>query len=63
MKRGEALAHLQELPGIGPFSAELFLPRRVGYPDAFPCEEPGLRRAIALAMLERIADNRRPYRS
>ena len=32
----DGLAHLQQLPGIGPFSAELILIRGVGHPDALP---------------------------
>lgn len=73
MDRAEALVHLQKLPGIGPFSAELILLRGVGDPDAFPATEKRLHRAMAaayhlgdepeIAALERIADQWRPYRS
>jgi DNA-3-methyladenine glycosylase II len=69
----EALAHLQRLPGIGPFSAELIMIRGVGDPDVFPSRTPRLHRAMAdfydlgpeprLAALEAIADGWRPYRS
>ena len=69
----DAMSHLQRLPGIGPFSAELILLRGVGDPDAFPLKELRLHRAMAaayglgddadLATLERIADGWRPYRS
>ncbi|MEJ7665054.1 MAG: hypothetical protein WKG07_38810 [Hymenobacter sp.] len=73
MDRDAALAHLQKLAGIGPFSAELILLRGVGDPDAFPRTEKRLHRAMAaayslgeepaLATLERVADQWRPYRS
>ena len=73
MDRAAALAHLQTLAGIGPFSAELVLLRGVGDPDAFPRTEKRLHRAMAaayslgeepaLANLERVADQWRPYRS
>jgi DNA-3-methyladenine glycosylase II len=69
----EALAHLQRLPGIGPFSAELILIRGAGDPDVFPSRTPRLHVAMAdaydlgpeprLAALEAIADGWRPYRS
>ena len=36
MAHDEAMSHLQQVPGIGPFSAELILPRGPGDPDAFP---------------------------
>ena len=73
MDREEALAHLQQLPGIGPFSAELVLLRGAGDPDAFPQHEKRLHRAMATAYglgdepaletLERAAERWRPYRS
>ncbi|MBC7920967.1 MAG: DNA-3-methyladenine glycosylase 2 family protein [Ferruginibacter sp.] len=73
MDREEALSHLQQLSGIGPFSAELVLLRGAGDPDAFPRHEKRLHRAMATAYhlgdepdldaLERVADRWRPYRS
>ena len=73
MTRDEVTQHLLQLAGIGPFSAELILIRGMGDPDAFPREEKRLQQAMAVAydlgdspdldMLERIADNWRPYRS
>lgn len=73
MAREEAMSHLQRLPGIGPFSAELILLRGAGDPDAFPRLERRLHHAMAAAYhlddepalhtLERIADGWRPYRS
>ena len=69
----EALADLQKLAGIGPFSAELILIRGVGDPDAFPQTELRLHKAMATAYgfgdaptpdaLERVAERWRPYRS
>ncbi|OGX82138.1 hypothetical protein BEN49_02960 [Hymenobacter coccineus] len=73
LPRDEALAELQQLPGIGPFSAELVMMRGVGEPDAFPLLEKRLHRAMAAAYdlgeapdlptLERIAERWRPYRN
>lgn len=73
MEREAAMAHLQRLGGIGPFSAELILIRGVGDPDAFPKTEMRLQRAMAeayglgpdpdSAKLEQIAEGWRPYRS
>ncbi len=73
LDRAEALAELQQLPGIGPFSAELIMMRGVGEPDAFPLLEKRLHRAMAAAYhlgdepdlptLERIAERWRPYRN
>jgi DNA-3-methyladenine glycosylase II len=69
----EALAHLEKLPGVGPFSAELTLIRGVGTVDLFPRETPWLYRAMAdaydlgpeppMARLEAMARAWRPYRS
>ncbi|CAM2811887.1 DNA-3-methyladenine glycosylase family protein [Streptomyces albus] len=70
-----ALTDLKELPGIGPFSAELILIRGAGHPDVFPAHEPGVHQAMAAAYgldsqaaasttrLAAIADAWRPYRS
>jgi len=68
-----ALAHLQALPGIGPFSAELILLRGSGHPDYLTLLEPRFRRAVREtygldhdptdADLQRISDNWRPYRT
>lgn len=68
----EAIARLRELPGIGPFSAELILLRGAGYPDAFPTAEARLHDEMAhvyglteppAAELARIAEAWRPYRT
>jgi DNA-3-methyladenine glycosylase II len=70
-----ALTDLRELPGIGPFSAELILIRGAGHPDVFPANEPRVHKAMATAYgldaataadttrLVAIADAWRPYRS
>ena len=73
LPREQALADLQQLPGIGPFSAELILMRGVGEPDAFPLTEKRLHRAMAaayplgadpsLAALAQVAERWRPYRN
>ena len=68
----EAVADLQRLPGIGPFSAELTLVRGAGHPDVFPTAERRLHAEMAAAYdlrdpsparLAAIADRWRPYRS
>lgn len=69
----EALARLEELPGIGPFSSGLILLRGAGSPDLLPTSEPRLGRAVAMAYdleapptpeeLQRLAQNWRPYRT
>ncbi|MEU6479177.1 DNA-3-methyladenine glycosylase 2 family protein [Streptomyces sp. NPDC047017] len=71
----DALKALQELPGIGPFSAELILIRGAGHPDVFPACEPRVHRATATeygldaataddpGRLAALAETWRPYRS
>jgi DNA-3-methyladenine glycosylase II len=49
LPREEALALLQTLPGVGPFSAELILLRGAGDPDHAPEHEARLAKAIAHA--------------
>lgn len=73
LTRADATARLQELAGIGPFSAELVLIRGIGDADVFPRTEKSLHRAMADAYdlghdpdidrLERAAETWRPYRS
>jgi DNA-3-methyladenine glycosylase II len=68
----DALARLQTLPGIGPFSSELILLRGAGHPDYLTLHEPRFRRAVAEAYglhhepsdadLQRISEAWRPYR-
>lgn len=69
----EALSRLRDLPGIGPFSAELILLRGAGEPDHLPAHEPRLARAVARAYglermpgveyLREISEKWRPYRT
>src|ERR1700744_3455990 len=69
----QALAALTELPGIGPFAAELVLLRGAGDPDHIPAHETRLARAVALAYglssppsvadLVKLSENWRPYRT
>lgn len=70
--REQALAALQELPGIGPFSAELVLLRGAGDPDGFPRQERRLAQAMAPRYgladpgpeeLAAIAERWRPHRT
>ena len=73
LPREAAMADLQQLPGIGPFSAELIMLRGVGEPDAFPRTEKRLHRAMtaaydlgedpAVAALEAVAERWRPFRN
>lgn len=67
-----ARARLLELPGVGPWTAELVLLRGVGPTDALPLAEPMLHRAIQAAYglprdpddaeVTRIAEAWRPFR-
>ena len=69
----EALGRLKELPGIGPFSAELIPLRGAGEPDHLPAHEPRLGHAVSMASglggpptageLEEMARAWRPYRT
>lgn len=57
---------LQELPGIGPWTAEYIVMRAVHWPDAFPASDLGLRRAaggLSAAKLSRLAEQWRPWRA
>ena len=68
----EALAAVRELPGIGPFSAELVVVRGASAPDVFPMTEGRLHEEMAerygladpdLAALARIAERWQPFRT
>jgi DNA-3-methyladenine glycosylase II len=72
LPEAEALERLQEMPGIGPFSAELVLLRAVGVADRTPVTESRLPRAIALVYggpepsndeLTALTDGWRPFRT
>lgn len=61
---------LQELPGIGPWTAEYVAMRALGDPDAFPAADLGVRRALERlghdgrpAPAARLAEAWRPFRS
>jgi DNA-3-methyladenine glycosylase II len=63
---GEALAQLQELPGIGPFYAALILLRAVGTTDVLATGEPQLKKAVEKRYgkpLEDVAEQWRPFRT
>jgi DNA-3-methyladenine glycosylase II len=73
LPRDQALKELQQLPGIGPFSAELVLLRGAADPDHLPLHEPRLCRGATIAYelneppdrqwLEERAEAWRPYRT
>ncbi len=73
LPREKALEELQQLPGIGIFSAEHILLRGAGDPDYLTLNEPRLPRAVALAYnltsepsseeLRAISERWRPYRT
>jgi DNA-3-methyladenine glycosylase II len=73
MEPDDAMAELQELPGIGPFDAMLIVVRAAGVTDALATEEPIVRayaghfygrgEALNAEELTEIAENRRPYRT
>jgi DNA-3-methyladenine glycosylase II len=68
----DALAAVRELPGMGPFSAELVVVRGAGAPDVFPVNEGRLHAAMAelyglvtptVSELGAVAEHWSPYRS
>jgi len=70
MTHEDGLEHLQQLPGIGPFSAELVLIRGVGNPDVLPEHDTRLADAIRSAYstsddsaIHQITESWRPYRA
>lgn len=57
---------LQELPGIGPWTAEYIAMRALSDPDAFPSSDLGLLNALKLAKpaaLQALAEDWRPFRA
>ncbi|MGH7628639.1 MAG: DNA-3-methyladenine glycosylase 2 [Gemmatimonadales bacterium] len=61
-----ARAGLMEVPGIGEWTAEYVLMRALRWPDAFPDDDLGLRKAaggITAAQLRRRAEAWRPWRA
>ncbi len=68
--REQTLAHIQRLPGIGPWTAAVIAMRALGDPDAFLLTDLGLRRALEqkkistdLRSLARSAQAWRPWRA
>jgi AraC family transcriptional regulator of adaptative response / DNA-3-methyladenine glycosylase II len=68
--REQAMAQLQKLPGVGPWTASYIAMRALGDPDAFPVADLGLRRAFEqqgmaadIRSIERCAEMWRPWRA
>jgi AraC family transcriptional regulator of adaptative response / DNA-3-methyladenine glycosylase II len=69
----DAVARLDAVPGIGPWTAHYVAMRALRYPDAFPAGDLGLRKALGVlqgstaapteAVLERRSDAWRPWRA
>jgi AraC family transcriptional regulator of adaptative response / DNA-3-methyladenine glycosylase II len=62
----EFAARLDDLPGIGPWTAQYIAMRALREPDAFPASDLGLLRALDLKNprdLERRAEAWRPWRA
>ena len=66
----ETVAALEELPGIGPWTAQYIAMRALGEPDAFPAGDLGLRRALgsgaglaSAAAVAQAAEAWRPWRA
>jgi AraC family transcriptional regulator, regulatory protein of adaptative response / DNA-3-methyladenine glycosylase II len=60
------MRRLEELPGIGPWTAQYVAMRALGWPDAFPESDLGLRKAmdgISAARLRAAAERWRPWRA
>jgi DNA-3-methyladenine glycosylase II len=67
-----ALEELKDLPGVGPFSAQLILLRGAGGPDHPPLAEPRTQHAVARAYgmdepsqeeVDALAEAWKPYRT
>ncbi len=61
-----AMGRLQELPGIGDWTAQVLAMRVLGWPDAFPAGDLGVRTAlggVSAAEAERRAERWRPWRA
>ncbi|HYX90699.1 MAG TPA: adenosine deaminase, partial [Myxococcaceae bacterium] len=62
----EVLQELADVPGIGPWTAQYVAMRALGWPDAFPESDLGLRRAlggITAAEARSRAEQWRPWRA
>jgi AraC family transcriptional regulator of adaptative response / DNA-3-methyladenine glycosylase II len=61
-----ALEQLEALPGIGPWTAQYVAMRALGWPDAFPESDLGIRRAlggVSAAEVRRRSEHWRPWRA
>lgn len=68
----KTVASLEQLPGIGPWTAHFIAGRVMRHHDAFPASDLGLRKSVAklvgenkpvsVTKLEEVAENWRPYR-
>ncbi len=66
VSHAEAMVALTALRGIGPWTAEYMCMRVLGWPDAFPASDLGLRRALGgvnVAQATRLAEPWRPWRA
>lgn len=62
----EVTAHLTELPGVGPWTADYIAMRALHWPDAFPAGDLALQRAaggLTAGGLRKLAEPWRPWRS
>ncbi len=62
----DLIAHLQDLPGIGAWTANYIAMRALGDPDAFPASDLGLLKAAGVSSprrLAEVAEAWRPWRS
>lgn len=57
-----SIARLQELPGIGPWTAHYFGMRILGWPDAFIAGDLVVKKALAPLTLRQIEDRSAPWR-
>ena len=62
----QTIGQLVELPGIGPWTAQYIAMRALGWPDAFPESDLGLKRGLnetSSACIRTVAEAWRPWRS
>lgn len=60
---GAAIAALQRVPGIGPWTAQYIAMRGYQWPDAFPATDLGIRNALRGRDAARVAEAWRPWRA
>jgi AraC family transcriptional regulator of adaptative response / DNA-3-methyladenine glycosylase II len=61
-----ALQRLEQLPGIGPWTAQYVAMRALGWPDAFPESDLGIRKAlggVSIAEVRRRSERWQPWRA